>query len=211
LILSKKTDILFIWEMVLKSNQPPAARSCSFVAATDRKGPGSMWDWANLPNLFALLGGTGAGAIAGFASGLLGVSPGGILVPAVCLTLGVDQLVAQGVSLIAQVPPTGLRGISGYRRCGQAVPVKWVALLSSGFIAGGACGAGAAGLLSGQALRWSFVGYLVLLAVLVILSELRSRKRTSTAAAEPAVTPRAAADSSRAYRPACWELAAAWR
>jgi uncharacterized membrane protein YfcA len=152
-----------------------------------------MWDWANLPNLFALLGGTGAGAIAGFASGLLGVSPGGILVPAVCMTLGVDQLVAQGVSLVAQVPPTGLRGISEYRRCGQAVPVKWVALLSSGFIAGGACGAGAAGLLSGQALRWSFVGYLVLLAVLVVLSELRSRRRTSTAAAEPVVTPRAAA------------------
>jgi len=152
-----------------------------------------MWDWANLPNLLALLGGMGAGAIAGFASGLLGISPGGILVPAVCMTLGVDQLVAQGVSLVAQVPPTGLRGILEYRRSGQAVQLKWVALLAAGFIAGGACGAGAAGFLSGQILRWSFVGYLILLAVLVILSALRSRKRTSTASAEPAVTPRAAA------------------
>jgi len=152
-----------------------------------------MWDWANLANLLALLGGMGAGAIAGFASGLLGVSPGGILVPAVCLTLGVDQLVAQGVSLVAQVPPTGLHGISQYRRCGQVVPVKWVALLASGFIAGGACGAGAAGLLSDQVLRWSFVGYLILLAVLVVLSALRSRKPTSTASVEPAATPRAAA------------------
>jgi len=152
-----------------------------------------MWDWANLANLLALLGGMGAGAIAGFASGLLGVSPGGILVPAVCMTLGVDQLVAQGVSLVAQVPPTGLHGIAEYRRCGQAVPIKWVALLGAGFLAGGACGASAAGLLSGQVLRWSFVGYLVLLAVLVLLSGLRSRRRTSTAAAEPAATPRAAA------------------
>ena len=152
-----------------------------------------MWDWANLPNLLALLGGMGAGAIAGFASGLLGVSPGGILVPAVCMTLGVDQLVAQGISLVAQVPPTGLRGISEYRRCGQAVPLKSVALLASGFIAGGASGASAAGLLSGSVLRWSFVGYLILLAVLVMLSELRSRNRTSTASVEPAATPRAAA------------------
>jgi uncharacterized membrane protein YfcA len=59
-------------------------------------------------------------------------------------------------------------------------------------MAGGACGAGATGLLSGQILRWFFVGYLILLAVLVIVSELRSRRRTSTVPVEPAVTPHAA-------------------
>jgi uncharacterized membrane protein YfcA len=149
----------------------------------------SMWDWVNLANLVAVVAGVGAGAIAGFASGLLGVSPGGILVPAVCMTLGVDQHVAQGISLVAQIPPTGLGGVSEYRRRGQAVPVKWVALLSVGFIVGGAVGALAAGSLSDRVLRWSFVGYLLVLAA---LAGLRGRKSSSEVSESPAVTPRGA-------------------
>ena len=41
-----------------------------------------MWDGVNFADLLAVLKGGGAGAMAGFVSGLLGVSPGGILVPA---------------------------------------------------------------------------------------------------------------------------------
>ena len=128
-----------------------------------------MWDWVNSADLVALLKGGGAGAIAGFAAGLLGVSPGGILVPAACITLGVDQHIAQGISLIAQIPPTGLSGVSEYRRHGQAVPVEWVVALSVGFIIGGALGAIGAGGLSDRALRWSFVFYLLILAAIAAL------------------------------------------
>jgi len=145
-----------------------------------------MWDWANLANLVAVMEGACAGAMAGFVSGLLGVSPGGILVPAVCITLGVDQHVAQGISLVAQIPPTGLGGVSEYRRRGQAIPVKWVGLLSVGFIVGGAFGALAAGSLSDHVLRWSFVGYLLVLAA---LAAARSRKSSSEASEPPFVTP----------------------
>jgi uncharacterized membrane protein YfcA len=148
-----------------------------------------MSDWASLAHLVAVVAGVGAGAMAGFVSGLLGVSPGGILVPAVCMTLAVDQHVAQGISLVAQIPPTGLGGVSEYRRRGQAVPVKWVALLSVGFVVGGAVGALAAGNLSDRALRWSFVGYLLVLAA---LAGLRGRKSSSGASESPAVTPPAA-------------------
>jgi uncharacterized protein len=148
----------------------------------------AMGDGLGLANLLAVLQGAGAGAMAGFASGLLGVSPGGILVPAICMALGVDQHVAQGVSLVAQIPPTGLGGVSEYRRRGQGVPMQWIALLSIGFIAGGAFGALAAGSLSDRVLRWSFVGYLLVLAALAAV-----RSRRESASEEPAVTPHGAA------------------
>ena len=147
----------------------------------------AMGDGLGFANLLAVLQGVGAGAIAGFISGLLGVSPGGILVPAVCMTLGVDQHVAQGVSLVAQIAPTGLGGVSEYRRRGQRVPMPWIACLSIGFIAGGACGAVAAGNLSDRVLRWSFVGYLLVLAVLVAL---RGRKQSTSMSEQPAAAPR---------------------
>jgi len=137
----------------------------------------------NLANLLAVLKGSGAGAIAGFVSGLLGVSPGGILVPAVCITLDVDQHVAQGISLVAQIPPTGLGGVSEYRRRGQAVLVEWVVALSAGFLVGGALGAIMAGGLSDHTLRWSFVGYLLILA---IIAALRSPRPPSSMLEEPA-------------------------
>ena len=145
-----------------------------------------MADGFDVANWLAVLQGVGAGAMAGFVSGLLGVSPGGILVPAVCMALGVDQHVAQGVSLVAQIPPTGLSGVSEYRRRGQGVPVRWIALLSLGFIAGGVFGALAAGSLSDRVLRWSFVGYLLILA---LLAALRRRKDFASTSEEPAVTP----------------------
>ena len=44
----------------------------------------------------------------GLTSGLLGVSPGGGLVVFSVLLLGAEQHVAQGISLVAQIPPTSL-------------------------------------------------------------------------------------------------------
>lgn len=84
----------------------------------------------------------------------------------VVLMLGLPQHVAQGISLVAQVPPTSLSGVIQYRRSGHLVAVRWVVLLSAGFIVGAVSGALAAGHISDIVLRWTFVGYLVLLGLL---------------------------------------------
>jgi len=113
-----------------------------------------MSAWATTANALAILQGVGAGFVAGFASGLLGVSSGGILVPAISAVLGVDQHIAQGASLIAQIPPTSLSGVLQYREHGKSVSWRWLIWLSLGFVAGGALGAVCAGGLSDRVLRY---------------------------------------------------------
>jgi uncharacterized membrane protein YfcA len=126
--------------------------------------------------------GVGAGLIGGVASGLLGVSPGGILVPIAILVLGCEQHVAQGISLIAQIPPTGVSGIRRYRERGSRTPIRWLVFLAIGFLAGGVGGALFAGRISSTALNWSYVGYLSLLVALLIFR----RQTVPTEGAGPA-------------------------
>ena len=122
-----------------------------------------------------LLGGLGAGLVGGLTSGLLGVSPGGGLVVFAVLLLGAEQHVAQGLSLVAQIPPTSMTGIRRYWEEGSRSPLRWLLLLAIGFVAGGILGAYAATLVSGSALRWTYVAYLVMLDGLLIA---RGEKRT---------------------------------
>lgn len=117
------------------------------------------------------------GVIGGGASGLMGVSSGGFLVALVVMMLGLPQHVAQGVSLVAQVPPTSLSGVMQYRRSGHAVSARWVAWLSAGFVAGAVAGALIAGLIAEGVLRWAFVGYLVLLGLLSLTRLKGSREK----------------------------------
>ncbi len=92
--------------------------------------------------------------------------------------MGLPQYMAQGVSLVAQVPPTSLSGLMQYRRSGHAVPMRWIVLASIGFIVGAIAGALLAGFIPERVLRWAYVGYLVLLGLLS-LTRLRSgRKKT---------------------------------
>jgi uncharacterized membrane protein YfcA len=131
-----------------------------------------------------LLESLAVGLTGGVASGLLGVSPGGILVPITILVLGCEQHVAQGVSLFAQIPPTSLSGIKRYREHGSAVPLRWLLLLATGFVVGGPVGALAAGSVADPALRWTYVVYLTALEILLLV---RSRNRgsdTTSAAGE---------------------------
>jgi len=118
------------------------------------------------------------GLLGGAASGLLGVSSGGFLVALVVMVLGLPQHVAQGISLVAQVPPTSLSGVMHYRRSGHAITLRWAVLLSAGFVIGAVAGAFAAGAIPDRVLRWAFVGYLVLLGVLS-LTRLRDKPHTA--------------------------------
>jgi hypothetical protein len=79
---------------------------------------------------------------------LSGVSPGGFLVPLVSISLGCGEHAAQAISLIAQLPPTGIGGVREYGRKGAAPPWQWTGLVAAGTLPGGALGAFGARLLS---------------------------------------------------------------
>ncbi|WP_018317624.1 sulfite exporter TauE/SafE family protein [Bradyrhizobium sp. WSM2793] len=121
-----------------------------------------------------LLAGAGVGLISGLASGFTGTSPGGGLVIFSVLLLGAEQHVAQGTSLITQVPPTGLAGARRYWQSGNRSPLPWIIWIGIGFLVGGAGGGYAAAAVSDQVLQWTYVVYLVALIVLLILR--RDRK-----------------------------------
>src|ERR1700760_4553619 len=101
--------------------------------------------------------GIGVGLAGGFTSGLRGVSPGGGLVVFSVLLLGAEQHVAQGISLVAQIPPTSLAAIKRYWEKGSRSPLRWLIVLTIGFLFGGVAGAYAASFASGKALQWSYV------------------------------------------------------
>ena len=102
-----------------------------------------------------ILGGLLAGGVGGIASGFLGITSGGILVPLLVLILGKDQHVAQGISLLAQVVPTSLSGVRNYSQSGHRVPPRWLVWLAVGFAVGGCVGALLATHVSDRALQWT--------------------------------------------------------
>ena len=110
-----------------------------------------------------------AGVVAGFASGFLGVSPGGILVPVISMLLPFAQHVVQGISLIVQAPPASISSLSAYSQKGRRMALAPIILVSAGFLAGGPIGALLAQICSERELRWMFVGYLLILATLSAL------------------------------------------
>ncbi|WP_338829426.1 sulfite exporter TauE/SafE family protein [Bradyrhizobium sp. 27S5] len=120
-------------------------------------------------NIHDLIAGIVTGLAGGLTAGLLGVSPGGGLVVFSVLLLGAGQHVAQGISLVAQVPPTSLTGIRRYWQSGNRTPLRWIVLLTFGFVAGGGAGALAANHVAEPALRWTYVAYLVALDAMLIL------------------------------------------
>ncbi|MBW7967102.1 sulfite exporter TauE/SafE family protein [Bradyrhizobium sp. BR 10261] len=121
-----------------------------------------------------LLAGGGVGLVAGLASGFSGTSPGGGLVIFSVLLLGAEQHVAQGTSLLTQIPPTGLAGVRRYWQNGNRSPLPWVIWIGIGFLIGAVGGGHAAAAVSDAALQWTYVGYLVALIALLILR--RDRK-----------------------------------
>jgi uncharacterized membrane protein YfcA len=129
--------------------------------------------------------GAGVGLAGGISAGLLGVSPGGALVVFSVLMLGAEQHVAQGTSLIAQVPPTGLSGIRRYWDKGNRSPARWIAWLCAGFLLGSVAGGYAAASVSETVLQWVYVVYLAALIALLVLRRGRKEADGTEAAADP--------------------------
>ena len=82
----------------------------------------------------------GIGLLAGVASGMFGIGGGAIIVPAMVLILYMDQKLATGTSLGAQILPVGLLGAWEYYRGGQLHPQKSL-LIALGLLVGAYFGA----------------------------------------------------------------------
>jgi hypothetical protein len=104
------------------------------------------------------------GAVAGFASGLVGIGGGLIIVPALVFFLGMPQQTAQGTSLALMLPPVGAAAVLAYHRAGH-VNFAYAALIMVTFIAGAWAGGKSAVRLQPATVRLVFSAFLLYVAV----------------------------------------------
>lgn len=116
----------------------------------------------------------GAGLVAGALASALGIGGGVVFVPVLVIGLALDQATAQGTSL-AVIVPTALIGTYVHMRRGR---VDWSAAVpvAAGGIVGAVIGAAVALAADPVVLRRMFAGLLIVLALRLILGELRSRR-----------------------------------
>lgn len=103
-----------------------------------------------------------AALVAGICSGLFGIGGGTLLVPLLVLVFGFGQQCAQGTSLVALVPPTGLLAFMTYYHAHQ-VDIKVGLLIIPGVFLGGILGGKLANSLSPHRMRVTFAALLFLL------------------------------------------------
>lgn len=107
------------------------------------------------------------GLVAGLLSGLFGVGGGTVIVPLLVLMLSVDQRQAAGTSLAAIVPTASV-GVISYAMSGS---VAWIPaiILAAGAVVGAQIGTRLLPRISQSALRWGFVGFLLVVIVSLFL------------------------------------------
>lgn len=103
-----------------------------------------------------------AACVCGVASGLFGIGGGVLLVPFLALFFAFEQHRAQGTSLIALIPPTGLLAFLAYAKADY---VSWQTglLLIPGVFAGGILGSRLAKRLHPTRMRKVFAGMMFVL------------------------------------------------
>ncbi|MGC1415706.1 MAG: sulfite exporter TauE/SafE family protein [Candidatus Acidiferrum sp.] len=103
-----------------------------------------------------------AACVCGVASGLFGIGGGVLLVPFLALFFSFGQHRAQGTSLIALIPPTGLLAFLAYARADY---VSWKSglLLVPGVFVGGILGGWLAKRLKPRRMRQVFAGLMFVL------------------------------------------------
>lgn len=109
----------------------------------------------------------------GIVAGMVGIGGGVLLVPLLGLLFGFSQHKAQGTSLVALIPPTGLLAFLTYAKAGY---VSWQSgfLLIPGVILGGILGAKLARRLNPKLMRQVFANLMFMLGVWQVFSVLRS-------------------------------------
>ncbi|MCL4542072.1 MAG: sulfite exporter TauE/SafE family protein [Chloroflexi bacterium] len=113
------------------------------------------------------------GAVAGTLSGLLGIGGGIVMVPLMVLALGLDQHVAQEISL-SVIVPTSLSGALSSARKGN-VAWRFAIFLACGALAGSFIGATLSNALPEYVLRKMFAIILVILGYRILPAEVRQR------------------------------------
>ncbi|HTP68134.1 MAG TPA: sulfite exporter TauE/SafE family protein [Dongiaceae bacterium] len=108
-------------------------------------------------------------AFCGVAAGMVGIGGGVLLVPLLGLLFGFSQHLAQGTSLVALIPPTGLLAFLAYAHAGY---VDWQAglLLIPGVFVGGILGGQLARRLQPRRMRQVFSGLMFGLGVWQVFS-----------------------------------------
>jgi uncharacterized membrane protein YfcA len=112
------------------------------------------------------------GVAGGIASGLFGIGGGVIMVPILGLMVGFSQHRAQGTSLVALIPPTGLLAVLAY---GQAGYVSWKTglLLIPGVFLGGIAGGEIARRIPGGKMRRVFAVLMFMLGISQVIGAFR--------------------------------------
>ena len=112
------------------------------------------------------------GITGGIASGLFGIGGGVIMVPILGLLLGFSQHRAQGTSLVALIPPTGLLAVLAYSKAGY---VSWQTglLLIPGVFLGGIAGGNLAKRIPAAKMRRTFAVMIFLLGIWQVYSAVR--------------------------------------
>jgi len=105
-----------------------------------------------------------AASVCGVASGLFGIGGGVLLVPFLALFFAFGQHRAQGTSLIALIPPTGVLAFLAYAKAGY-VSWKTGLLLIPGVFVGGILGGRLAKRLPPRRMRQVFAGLMLVLGV----------------------------------------------
>jgi uncharacterized protein len=120
------------------------------------------WPAAEKSTTLRLVGIAATAAFCGVAAGMVGIGGGVLLVPLLGLWFGFSQHLAQGTSLVALIPPTGLLAFLPYAHAGY---VNWQAglLLIPGVVLGGVLGAKLAGRLNPRRMRQVFAALMVVL------------------------------------------------
>jgi len=113
-----------------------------------------------------------AACLVGVASGLFGVGGGVLLVPLLVLVFRFDQHLAQGTTLVALVPPTGLLAFMQYYRAHEVNLVVGL-LVMPGIFLGGIAGSQLAQHLSPVRMRRAFAGFIFVLGIWQAVSALR--------------------------------------
>lgn len=116
-----------------------------------------------------LAGITAVAAFCGVAAGMVGIGGGVLLVPLLGLLFGFSQHRAQGTSLVALIPPTGLLAFLQYAKAGY---VSWNTglLLIPGVFVGGYLGGELARRLNPVRMRQVFAALMFLLGVWQVFS-----------------------------------------
>jgi uncharacterized protein len=75
------------------------------------------------------------GLIAGIAGGMFGIGGGAIMVPAMVMLMSLDQKLATGTSIAAQILPIGILGAIVYYRNGN-LNIKYALITAIGLVVG---------------------------------------------------------------------------